>query len=173
MLSVGRSMFRHFASSFRDAPPVQCAAGVSPTKAPLQGLGSALQWVFVCWGLHRSGVDLPLSSSRTCLHTAFIAIFISTAWGGGGGCGLCRGYGGARRGLGAAQRVVQLHGEAEGHATGAHGRCTSHNPPFGLPWDRQQCQAASIGLTRGTFKLHTCPCAHLHPWATARAHAPT
>ena len=45
------SMFRHLASCFRDPPPVQCTVGVSPTKALLWGLGSALRWVRSYQGL--------------------------------------------------------------------------------------------------------------------------
>ena len=42
------------ASCFGNAPRVQCAVGVSPAKALLQGPGSALWWVFVLSGI-RSG----------------------------------------------------------------------------------------------------------------------
>ena len=45
--SVVRSMFRHFASCFRESPPVQCAVGVSFTKPVMWDLGSAMQWVFI------------------------------------------------------------------------------------------------------------------------------
>ena len=45
--SAVRSMFRHFASCFRDSPPVRCAISVSPTKALQQGPGCAVQWVVI------------------------------------------------------------------------------------------------------------------------------
>ena len=41
--SVVHSMLEHFASFFRDSPPVQPALEFSPTKALLRGLDSAVQ----------------------------------------------------------------------------------------------------------------------------------
>ena len=38
------SILGYFASCFKDSPPVQRAVGVSPNKALLRGLGSAVEW---------------------------------------------------------------------------------------------------------------------------------